>query len=440
ILTVPKPPDRPTCAVRWKKAASCAPVSFATPASSWNTAFRPPPRSSEPRTPQRLVDCVPCPMIRALRLLSPRSITLTEASTMPYIVTFVCAWANAGSAATTAAAISDFFIDQSPKFLESIGSLHAAATPRAWLLPIPGLKSKSFSPKSMGTQSSARPGGPKSCKPVVWEQQASARPCLRKASPRRRGASRALPPGALAPQWNRHADDAVDEPGGPAPAPGGPGAVLLRHGFGAAHARGAGSGRPAGPGTARRGGGALARRGPPGGRAPARGPCGRGLRPGPLRGAGPDLPHGIRAPAPAGGGARGGRPSRLDAPAARGARRPDLAPQSVLVCGLLRPRGGRGQDRRRGEPRFRGRDREAGRGPPERPPGRAARGGCPLAGDPAADEARRNGACGRGPGTRRGPPAAARPGADAGLRPRDDLGRPLRLTVRGIEFLPARHQ
>src|SRR5690606_20394280 len=131
---------------------------------------------------------------------------LTEASTMPYIVTFVCAWANAGSAATTAAAISDFFIDQSPKFLESIGSLHAAATPRAWLLPIPGLKSKSFSPKSMGTQSSARPGGPKSPKPVVWEQQGRARPCPRRTW-RGAGAGReVLLVQALARQWGRHAD------------------------------------------------------------------------------------------------------------------------------------------------------------------------------------------------------------------------------------------
>ena len=103
-----------------------------------------------------------------------------------------------GSAATTAAAISDFFIDQSPKFLESIDSLHAVATPRAWLLPIPGLKSKSFSPKSRGTQSSARSGGPKSAKPVVCQQQAPAGGLsLRSATPagsRRR-------PGELAPQW-----------------------------------------------------------------------------------------------------------------------------------------------------------------------------------------------------------------------------------------------
>ncbi|MCO5121709.1 MAG: hypothetical protein M9951_19030 [Burkholderiaceae bacterium] len=97
---------------------------------------------------------------------------LTLMSAIPYIVTLVCAWANAGSAATTAAAISDFFIDQSPKFLESIGSLHAAATPRAWLLPIPGLKSMSFSPKSMGTQSSVRSGRPNSVKPVACQQQA----------------------------------------------------------------------------------------------------------------------------------------------------------------------------------------------------------------------------------------------------------------------------
>ena len=59
--------------------------------------------------------------------------------TLPDSVTEDCASATPGRAAATASARSDFFIDKSPKFLESIDSLHAAETPPSELVQaIPG--------------------------------------------------------------------------------------------------------------------------------------------------------------------------------------------------------------------------------------------------------------------------------------------------------------
>src|SRR3990167_3115073 len=97
--SVPHPPSRPTQDARSKVllALAEAPVSAFSPLSNWNSALAPPPRSSLPRSPQRLVVCMPLPRlcdepgaaalaaVRPLPWRSPRS-------TVPYSVTpLVCA-------------------------------------------------------------------------------------------------------------------------------------------------------------------------------------------------------------------------------------------------------------------------------------------------------------------------------------------------------------
>src|SRR5690606_9531859 len=63
--SVPQPPCRPTHEARSKDllALADAPVSALSPLSNWNSALAPPPRSSDPRRPQRLVVWTPLPRL-----------------------------------------------------------------------------------------------------------------------------------------------------------------------------------------------------------------------------------------------------------------------------------------------------------------------------------------------------------------------------------------
>src|SRR5690606_31491239 len=116
-----------------------------------NVAFRPPPRSSEPRTPKRLVDCTPENTVTAESVGASESCIPMPASAIPYMVTLVCAAAAPANAPSTASASRDFFIDQSPRFLE-IDGLHAAAPPRTGQRPPPDRSWNLFSPNSPGRQ------------------------------------------------------------------------------------------------------------------------------------------------------------------------------------------------------------------------------------------------------------------------------------------------
>src|SRR5690606_7142 len=116
-----------------------------------NVAFRPPPRSSEPRTPKRLVDWTPENTVTAESLGASESCIPIPASAIPYRVTLVCAAAAPAKAPSTASASRDFFSEQSPRFLE-IDGLHAAAPPRTGQRPLPDRSWNLFSPNSPGRQ------------------------------------------------------------------------------------------------------------------------------------------------------------------------------------------------------------------------------------------------------------------------------------------------
>ena len=94
----------------------------------------------------------------------------------------------------------------------------------------------------------------------------------------------------------------------------------------------------------------------------------RSVRPGALRSAGAGRPRPLHCRALRKRRARGGGPPCLDAGAACRARRPAIAPQSRVVCGLVCHRRTRGPRRRSGQPRLRRRDRAAGRGAPHHAP------------------------------------------------------------------------
>src|SRR5580704_11165562 len=78
-----------------------APVPALKPFSSTNTAFRPPPRSSEPRRPQRLPFTLPLDAWYSgpcAPLLDTLFVYIRPASMRPYSVTELCAWAAVAAA------------------------------------------------------------------------------------------------------------------------------------------------------------------------------------------------------------------------------------------------------------------------------------------------------------------------------------------------------
>src|SRR3990167_4110137 len=69
----PHPPPRPTQDARSKVllALAEAPVSAFSPLSNWNSALAPPPRSSLPRSPQRLVVCAAMQLLASAAQSAP---------------------------------------------------------------------------------------------------------------------------------------------------------------------------------------------------------------------------------------------------------------------------------------------------------------------------------------------------------------------------------
>ena len=139
----PKPPDRPTVAARSKrelllppglptttpatvvlppKPKPVAPVSLINVLSSVKFAFKPPPRSSVPRMPQRDVASWPASMpVRAPPVVVCLVVYVTAASTMPYSVTELCARAEVvETSANTAPATRVNFFMKSPRVLDGV--------------------------------------------------------------------------------------------------------------------------------------------------------------------------------------------------------------------------------------------------------------------------------------------------------------------------------
>eukprot|EP01022_Parablepharisma_sp_SALTPOND_P035049 TRINITY_DN939_c0_g4_i4.p1 TRINITY_DN939_c0_g4~~TRINITY_DN939_c0_g4_i4.p1 ORF type:complete len:1248 (+),score=348.87 TRINITY_DN939_c0_g4_i4:2480-6223(+) len=123
-VTLPKPPCRPTSDSRPNRrvplvgCCCSAPVSVPKPVSSENSAASPPPRSSVPLKPMRLPDSGPP---ASCTLLPPAAFSLVlqriDESTIPQIVTLLCACAPQLTAPRTAADMAIFFIDDSLQWL-----------------------------------------------------------------------------------------------------------------------------------------------------------------------------------------------------------------------------------------------------------------------------------------------------------------------------------
>src|SRR5271156_3790337 len=109
---------RPNGVLPWPN----CPLLTLMPDSNVKIVFSPPPRSSEPRRPQRLPlvpetestnNCLP-PTLTPLTVTLLLVLSITPSSTSPYSVTLVCACAAPANGDNTANARSLFFIESSP--------------------------------------------------------------------------------------------------------------------------------------------------------------------------------------------------------------------------------------------------------------------------------------------------------------------------------------